>query len=132
MKRKLEDYQDFCMAIKNNELVYLFGAGISSSLTDNHACSWWRWIVNGIAKMKDRNLAGQYKTKIDMDQTADNLITIVGKVLLATKADGVYEEWMQESFEQHTITNHVLVDTLKKLLITQDVFATTNYDSLLE
>lgn len=132
MKRKLEDYQDFCTTIKNNELVYLFGAGISSSLTDNHACSWWRWIVNGIAKMKDRNLAEQYKKMIDTDQTADNLIAVVGKVLAATKADGVYEEWMQESFEQYTITNYVLANTLQKLLITQDVFATTNYDSLLE
>ena len=35
MKSNLYDYPDFLEAIQNNELVYLFGAGISSALTDN-------------------------------------------------------------------------------------------------
>ena len=123
---------EFYNAIQNNELVYLFGAGISSSLTDNHSCSWWRWIVNGISKIKNRDLAATYQNSIETDDSTENLVTVVGKVLSETKADGTYQDWMHESFEMQHVTNHSLSDTLKKLLITQDVFATTNYDLLLE
>lgn len=132
MKNNITAYPEFYKAIQNNELVYLFGAGISSSLTDNHSCSWWQWIVNGISKMRDRSLAATYQSSIEADDSTGNLISVVGKVLSATKADGTYQNWMHESFEMKPVTNHSLSSTLKKLLITQDVFATTNYDLLLE
>ncbi len=90
MKTNLSSYPDFQNAIQNNELVYLFGTGISSSLT-GQKYSWWKWIT-----------------------------------------DGTYHNWMKQSFEKNPITNLELARTLKKLLITQDVFATTNYDLLLE
>jgi hypothetical protein len=60
------------------------------------------------------------------------MIDIVGKVLSATKKDGTYDTWMRESFEANHITNIELANTLKKMLLTQDIFATTNYDLLLE
>lgn len=132
MKNNISLYPEFHKAIQANALVYLFGAGISSALTDNRSCSWWQWIVNGIAKMKDRTLAAAYERSITADDSTENLVSVVGKVLSATKADGTYRDWMHESFEMHSVTNKSLADTLKKLLITQDVFATTNYDLLLE
>ena len=39
---------------------------------------------------------------------------------------------MQDSFEANHVTNPSLAETLKKFLVTQDIFATTNYDLLLE
>lgn len=89
---------EFYNAIQNNELVYLFGAGISSSLTDNHSCSWWRWIVNGISKIKNRDLAATYQNSIETDDSTENLVTVVGKVLSETKADGTYQDWMHELY----------------------------------
>ena len=132
MKNNIILFPQFHKAIRNNELVYLFGAGISSALTDDRSCSWWQWIVNGTAKMKDRTLAAAYRNSIMADDSTGNLISVVGKVLSATKADGTYRDWMHESFETQHVTNASLADTLKKLLITRDVFATTNYDLLLE
>lgn len=66
------------------------------------------------------------------DSSTDNLIQIVGDVLTQTKAEGTYHTWMRASFEGASITNTALVETLRKLLLPQDVFATTNYDLLLE
>lgn len=132
MKSNLCDYPFFLEAIQNNELVYLFGAGISSALTDNRSCSWWKWIHNGTYHMKDSTAAANLRKTMDDDSSTDNLIKIVGEVLKTTKSEGSYLEWMKESFESARVTNKALADTLKKLLITQDVLATTNYDLLLE
>lgn len=132
MKSNLYDYPVFEEAIRNNALVYLFGAGISSALTDNVSCSWWKWIHNGTYYMKDSIVAANLRKSMDDDSSTDNLIKIVGEVLKTTKSEGSYHNWMQESFETVGISNKSLADTLKKLLITQDILATTNYDLLLE
>lgn len=132
MKTTIKSHPQFHQTIQTAPLVYLFGAGISSALTDNRSCSWWQWIVNGIAKMKDRTLAAAYEKSITADDSTDNLVAVVGKVISATKADGAYRDWMQESFETQSVTNLSLGDILKKLLIPQDVFVTTNYDLMLE
>ena len=132
MKSDITAYPEFLAAIQEDELVYLFGAGISSALTGNHACSWWQWICNGIDYLKDPLAAKELKESMKKDSSADNLIQIVGDVLTQTKAEGTYHTWMRASFEGASITNTALVETLRKLLLPQDVFATTNYDLLLE
>lgn len=99
MKTNLYDYPVFLETIQNNDLVYLFGAGISSALTDNKSCSWWKWIQNGTYHMKDITAAANLRQSMDDDSSTDNLIKIVGEVLKATKSEGAYRDWMQESFE---------------------------------
>lgn len=131
MKSNIQDFPQFKTAIQNNELVYLFGTGISASLTGK-SYSWWKWIMDGISYMKNRILAAQYEESLKADDSTDNMICIVGMVLEATKADGTYTAWMQEAFETNPVTNITLAETLKKMIFTQDVFATTNYDRLLE
>lgn len=131
MKSNIHAYPDFQRAIKEKELVYLFGTGISSSLTGQRY-SWWKWITDGLTYMKDSVLSEEYLQSLQSDDSTDNMIDIVGKILTATKADGTYHDWMKQSFETNPITNTSLAQTLKKLLLTQDVFATTNYDLLLE
>ena len=132
MKTKISDNPEFLSAIQNKELVYLFGAGISSALSDNKSCSWWQWIVNGIGYMKDLSFADTLRQSMQADASAENLIRVVGQVIKSTKADGTYHTWMQESIESASVSNHALAATLKKMLITQEVFVTTNYDLLLE
>ena len=132
MKSNLYDYPVFMKDIQNNNLVYLFGSGISSALTDNKSCSWWKWIHNGTYHIKDVDTAAKLRQSMADDSSTDNLIKIVGEVLEITKSEGSYPEWMHESFETARITNKAFANTLKKILITQDVMATTNYDLLLE
>ena len=38
-----------------------------------------------------------------------------------TKAEGSYFDWMKRSFEVADVSNEALADTLKKILITQDI-----------
>ncbi len=131
MKTELNQYPEFQKAICNNELVYLFGTGISSALT-NQKFGWWKWIADGIHHLKDTKLAADLEKSLEDDSSADNMIRVAGDVLKAAKMDGGYDCWMKESFETHPVVNHALSETLKKLLLTQDVFATTNYDRFLE
>lgn len=131
MKSDIRSFPTFINSLKSDALVYLFGTGISASLTGK-SYSWWKWIVDGIHCMKNSALAVAYEDALNKDSSAANMIDIVGKVLTATKADGTYAVWMNTAFESNSITNFPLSGTLKKLLITQDVIATTNYDLLLE
>lgn len=131
MKTLISLYPEFQHTIQTCELVYLFGTGISAALT-GRSYSWWQWIMGGIAQMKDTVLASACQTSLTNDSTTENMIEIAGQVLSATKADGTYADWMHTSFETNPLTNTALAATLKKLLLTQDVFATTNYDLLLE
>lgn len=131
MKTDICEYVEFNKAVQSNKLVYLFGTGISAALT---GCkySWWKWILDGIHHMKDITLAASFEKSLNDDGSAVNMIDVVGKVLAATKADNTYNSWMREAFETNSVTNDALSKTLQKLLLTQDVFATTNYDLLLE
>lgn len=131
MKTNIQEYTNFLHALQTDSIVYLFGTGISASLT-GQSYSWWKWIMDGISHMKDRELANSLQQSLESDSTTENMIDVVGNVIMATKADCTYESWMQEAFETNPITNHPLAATLKKLLVLQDVFATTNYDLLLE
>ena len=127
----LKAFPEFYKAVCNDNFVFMFGTGISAALTGKRF-SWYQWIVDGIALLKDDSLAEQLKSEIDADSSADSMIEVVGKVLSAIKADGSYSAWMQQSFETAGITNPSLAEILRKLTIFNDVFATTNYDLLLE
>lgn len=131
MKRNLSDYPEFNTAVQNDDLVFLFGTGISSSLTGK-PYSWWKWIADGIDGLKDKSIAYRLKAELDNDSTTANMVFIAGKLITAAKADGSYNNWMHEAFEVNAITDNSLSKTLKKLILSQVVFATTNYDLLLE
>lgn len=120
--------KEFQSTIQNNNLVFLFGAGISSSLSNNTSYSWYKWIEKGIEYLG----YDSSKTSIALDSSTENLIHVVGEVIEETKKKGIYDRWMKDTIESPTVKNDVLADTLKKLLITQDIFVTTNYDQLLE
>ena len=131
MKTDINNYPDFYCAVQSEPLVYLFGTGISAALT-GQKYSWWEWISDGIRYMKDPDLKEFCEKSLNENSSTENMIHIVGKVLSKKKKNGTYEQWMKDSFETNPITNEELSHTLKKLLITKDVFATTNYDRLLE
>ncbi len=131
MKHDIHSCPELVSALCNDEIVYLFGTGISSALT-GEAYSWRKWIADGIQSVKNRRHAQKWEDSLNADSSADNMIRVVGEVLAETKRDGTYQGWMKRSFESNPVRNMQLARTLKKLLLTQDVFATTNYDLLLE
>lgn len=131
MKKRIEDYPDFQNIVQHNELVYLFGTGISAALTGK-SYSWKKWILDGTGYFSDRKLADDITESLRKDSSTKNLLDAVKTVLEVTKLERKYDEWMHRAFEVDGVTNQSLAETLKKLLITQDVFATTNYDHLLE
>lgn len=131
MKYDLSKYPDFWEAVTRDELVYLFGSGISGALS-NARCGWKNWILDGIGYLEDKALAERLEEKIEQDSSARSLIDIAGTVIKITKDENHYAEWMHAFIETPSVQNRSLADTLKKLLVTQDVFVTTNYDRLLE
>ena len=131
MKTNITDFVEFHRAICDDDLVFIFGAGISSALS-NSAPSWYRWIKTGIATLSEPDLSASLRSKLEASKTAADLIAVVDKVLETTKKDGTYDLLMHKSFETAQITNPSLAYTLQKLTIFNDVFATTNYDRLLE
>ena len=50
----------------------------------------------------------------------------MGKVLTAIKAEGTYSAWIQQSFETACTSNLSLAETLQKLTVFNDIFATTS------
>ena len=131
MKSIIENYPDFRKVVRQNELVYLFGTGISAALTGKNY-SWKKWILDGTGYFSDRKAADDIAESLQKDSSTKNLLNAVKTVLAVTKQERKYDQWMHRSFEENRVTNQNLAETLKKLLITQDVFATTNYDHLLE
>lgn len=131
MKTNIYDYPSFVNAIKEDSLVYLFGTGISAALTGK-SYAWQKWIMDGTHYMNDTVLANEYEKSLKRDGSTTNMIDIVSKVLAITKEEGTYDAWMKATFETNPIIDHELARTLKKMLVIQDVFATTNYDQLLE
>lgn len=131
MKVHIDHYPEFLDAVKNNRLVYVFGAGISSALT-GILYGWYRWILDGIRNLRDRDTADILKKELDQDGSAENMIQVVGRLLKSAKAEGSYHEWMREAFETNGITDTALAETIRKMRVRQDVLVTTNYDLLLE
>ena len=131
MKRTIHDYYEFNNAIQNEELVFLFGTGISSALT-GQSYSWQKWIADGINSCTDKTKAKQLRDQLANDYSTSNMISVCGKVMEMTKEERIYHSWMHNAFETNKVNNYELSDTLKKLILSQVVFATTNYDSLLE
>ena len=131
MKTNLQDHYELYKAICENKLVFLFGTGISSALTGKRY-SWYKWISDGISNLSNSALASALQTELDSDFSADHLVNVAGKVIEEAKADGTYATWMHQSFEIAEVTNTALAESLKKVTVFNDVFATTNYDLLLE
>lgn len=131
MKEDIRNCYEFHKAICDEELVFLFGTGISGALTGERF-GWYQWISDGIKGLKDYSIASDLRKRLEADSSADNMISVVGDVIESAKSDGTYNSWMHGSFEKASIINTVLAETLKKMTIFNDVFATTNYDLLLE
>lgn len=55
--------------------------------------------------MKDTDAAEELERSIKTDDSAENLIKVVGDVIIHTKEDGTYDDWMQGAFESAEIVN---------------------------
>ena len=131
MKNELADCKCFKEALQKEELVFLFGSGISAALT-HQAGGWVKWILDGTNYITDKALADQIIQSVNNDKSADNLISAVGKVINATKSSHSYDDWMRGSLGSGNIEDDYLAGVLKVLAASKAVFLTTNYDLLLE
>lgn len=131
MKSDCRTFPDFADALRRDSLVYLFGAGFSTVLS-GRKYTWSDWIADGIGAMRDHSAATLLTQSLREDASADNMVRIVGEVIGALKSEGSYTAWMDVAFGAAEVTNDAVRETLAKLRLTQDVFATTNYDRLLE
>lgn len=127
----IDENEEFYKDIRQNELVYIFGTGISSALTGK-PYGWGKWIENGISRIADGKMRDDLKERLKVDWSTDNMIKIVGEVLPIIRKEGSYFKWMQDSFETNHVTDYDLAKTIRKLFILNDVIATTNYDRLIE
>ena len=74
MKNDLEVYKSFKEALQKEELVFLFGSGISAALT-HQAGGQVKWILDGTNYISDKALADQIRHSVDNDKSAENLIS---------------------------------------------------------
>lgn len=124
----------------NNQLVYLFGTGISAALTGK-PYSWWKWISDGISILLSSpdpstvDVGKDLRSRLTSSSSIDDLVSIAGDVITATKSVSLYDSWMQDSFEVNHVTNTELQNVLREMIAVPglpDLFITTNYDYLLE
>lgn len=120
MKSDIQLYPDFIKALKENDIVYLFGAGFSTALS-GRKYTWWDWIVDGISRIKDYTIADMLTESLKSDNSTDNMVSVVGEVIKILKAEKSYETWMHGAFESAEVTNKKLENVLMQMMLTQDV-----------
>lgn len=116
MKSDIQLYPDLIKALEKNEIVYLFGAGFSTALS-GRKYTWWDWIVDGIGRIKDHATADMLNESLMSDNSTDNMVSVVGKVIKILKEEGSYKTWMHEAFESTVVVNEKLKNTLMKILL---------------
>ena len=131
MNASLVDFLDFKKAIEEDELVFVFGTGIFCALSGK-SYNWMQWLSDGISYIQKELEATSLAEELKNEHSSEGLVRIAGKVIRAAKRDGTYSAWMDSAFGQDKIQNPALAKTLRKLVSTQAVFATTNYDLMLE
>ena len=70
MKTDLKSFYELYQAVCENDLVFMFGTGISASLSGENF-GWYKWIADGIAGLKDRTIAASLQAELDSDSSAD-------------------------------------------------------------
>ena len=115
MKSDIQLYPDFIKALKENDIVYLFGAGFSTALS-GRKYTWWDWIVDGISRIKDYAIADMLNESLKADNSTDNMVSVVGEVIKILKAEKSYETWMHEAFESAKVTKIKLENILPALV----------------
>lgn len=128
--RHISDYPALRQVLESCEkIVYLCGAGASMSL-GRHRNSWGTWLQIG----RDRLLPAQqaeFDTLVGSSST-NELIAAASHLLKHLKADGTYEDFMDETIGALHPLDPVMIDAFRKICRAGDLTATTNYDLLLE
>lgn len=75
MKSDIHLYPDFIKALKENDIVYLFGAGFSTALS-GRKYTWWDWIVDGISRIKDYTIADMLTQDVLATTNYDHLLSV--------------------------------------------------------
>lgn len=126
------------LADSSERIVFFFGAGISASLAGK-SYSWEQWVRDGISLLPDANQRDAFCAALGDtagkkgNPSAGVLVAVLEELMDDLKRlPGTYEKWMHNAFEALCVNDFALAETLKRLLLFQDFFVTTNYDDLLE
>lgn len=129
-ERHISDYPALQRVLESQEkIVYLCGAGVSMSL-GRHENSWGTWLNIGKSCLLSGEqaefdaIAGSYSTR--------ELISAATYLLERLKAYGTYEDFMDETIGSLHPSDHVMINSFRKICRAGDLVATTNYDLLLE
>lgn len=114
---------------QQTRIVFLFGSGMSLALSKS-ARTWPGWLKEGRNYLPPSDTA-YFDTSFD-ESSADGLIQSAGMLIQLLKRNSSYQRYMHDTIESIRPTNPALQEVLIKLNRCGDLFATTNYDSLLE
>lgn len=102
---------------------------MSLALSKN-ARTWPEWLKEGRNYLPPCD-AADFDASFD-ESSADGLIQSAGMLIQLLRKNGSYQRYMHDTIESIRPTNSALQEVLIKLNRCGDLFATTNYDSLLE
>ena len=125
------DNLDFIKDVKKRKVIFLFGTGITAALT-GRPFSWKRWLEDGLESISDKEVATQLHIKLNKSESAQDYIIIANEIITRSKNCDEYHKWMNKSFSEIANLSAELSETLKRLLLSQSLFITTNYDTALE
>lgn len=114
---------------RQEQIVFLFGAGLSLALGDK-AKTWPGWLKEGRNYLSPTDVY-VFDAAFD-DSSAKGLINSAGTLFMLLKGNGSYPSFMHDTIESMNPVNQQLQEALVKLNRCGDFLATTNYDSLME
>lgn len=126
------DVDKFFKDIKCADILFIFGSGVSSSLSGKNM-SWMKWLECGCQNIINVEEKIKLQRKLCDNNHAKDLVKMAEHIIEILKEAGNYDKWMKEFFERIEIKNNTLARILKSLSSLPNVsFGTTNYDLLLE
>jgi len=126
----ISDYPQFAELLRSNKrIVFLCGAGFSMSL-GCHGLSWSRWLSQGCNYLDDI-MAIQLSDMLT-DTTSTGLIKAASFCFSSLKSAGTYTDFMDSTVGGLKPQSRILSSALTSIARSGDIFATTNYDMLIE
>ncbi len=110
-------------------IVFLCGTGFSMSL-GCHGLSWSRWLSEGCNYLNDIKVS--QLTDLLTDTTPTGLIRAASFCLSSLKSAGTYTDFMDSTVGSLKPQSRILSSAITSIARSGDVFATTNYDMLIE
>lgn len=126
----ISEYSEFAELLRSDKrIVFLCGAGLSMSL-GCHGLSWSRWLSQGCNYLQ--TATAKNLSEMLLDTTSTGLIQAASFCLSSLKSEDRYIDFMDATVGGIKPLNRILSSALASIARAGDLFATTNYDMLIE